>query len=229
MRGIGLERVTPEQRAAFGVEVGIGGAAAGKQVVELALHVDRALPGERAALDGEHTLEDLHGEFGAEKVDDTISQMQELEVIEDAADDDLIAPEERTRFDRQLRYFSDIGGGKLVPSECQRRLREAKVAVLGVGGLGGWTAWSLATCGIGEMWLVDGDRVSSLNRLCAHSVDGRVISYRLAHFLRFRDGKIIENLSLIDSFDAVEQVLGHPLAVHEAPALAAETGELVAL
>ena len=38
--------------------------------------------------------------------------------------------------------------------------------MLGVGGLGGWAAWSLATCGIGEMWLVDGDRVeiSNLNR-----------------------------------------------------------------
>jgi hypothetical protein len=31
--------------------------------------------------------------------------------------------------------------------------------------------------------------------------------------LRFRDGKVIENLSLLDSFDAVEQVLGHPLNV----------------
>ncbi|HEY5379206.1 MAG TPA: hypothetical protein VIJ78_06660, partial [Pseudolabrys sp.] len=68
-----------------------------------------------------------------------------------------------------------------------------------------------------------------LNRLCARSTDGRVISYRLAHFLHFRDGKIVENLSLIDSFDAVEQVLGHPLAVHEAPPLAAEDGELVEL
>ena len=81
-----------------------------------------------------------------------------------------------------------------------------------------------------DQLLVDGDRVSSLNRLCAHSVDGRVISYRLAHFLRFRDGKIVENLSLIDSFDAVEQVLGHPLAVHDAPQIAADDGgELVAL
>ena len=118
------------------------------------------------ALDGEHTLEQLHAEFGAEKVDDAISQMQELCVIEDAADDDLIDPAELSRFDRQLRYFSDIGVGDLVPSECQRRLREAKVAVLGVGGLGGWTAWALATIGVGEMWLVDGDRVeiSNLNR-----------------------------------------------------------------
>lgn len=119
-----------------------------------------------AALDGKHTLEQLHAEFGAEKVDDAISQMQELEVIEDAADDDLVDPAELARFDRQLRYFSDVAHDGLTPSECQRRLREAKVAVLGVGGLGGWAAWSLITTGIGEMWLVDGDRVeiSNLNR-----------------------------------------------------------------
>jgi bacteriocin biosynthesis cyclodehydratase domain-containing protein len=119
-----------------------------------------------AALDGEHTLEQLQAEFGIEAVDDAISQMQELDVVEDAADDDLVEPAELARFDRQLRYFSDITHDGLLPSECQRRLREAKVAVLGVGGLGGWAAWSLATCGIGEMWLVDGDRVeiSNLNR-----------------------------------------------------------------
>ena len=49
----------------------------------------------------------------------------------------------------------------------------------------------------------------------ARSGCGRVISYRLAHFVRFRAGKIVRNLSIIDSFDAVEQVLGHPLDVHE--------------
>jgi len=42
--------------------------------------------------------------------------------------------------------------------------------------------------------------------------DGRTMSYRVANFMRFRDGKLMENLSLIDSFDVVEQVLGHPLA-----------------
>lgn len=119
-----------------------------------------------AALDGEHTLEELNEEFGEELVGDTISKLQELDVVEDAADDDLLAEGELARFDRQLRYFSDIGGSGPTPSECQRRLREAKVAVLGVGGLGGWSAWALACCGIGEMWLIDGDRVevSNLNR-----------------------------------------------------------------
>ncbi|HET9185648.1 MAG TPA: TOMM precursor leader peptide-binding protein, partial [Solirubrobacterales bacterium] len=119
-----------------------------------------------AAFDGEHTLERLNEEFGAQPVADLISQLQELEVVEDAADDERLAPGELARFDRQLRYFSDVGPRDLTPSECQRRLREARVAVLGVGGLGGWAAWALACCGIGEMWLIDGDRVeiSNLNR-----------------------------------------------------------------
>jgi bacteriocin biosynthesis cyclodehydratase domain-containing protein len=119
-----------------------------------------------AALDGEHTVEGLRAEFGQELVDDTLAQLGELEVIEDAADYDLLTEGERVRFDRQLRYFSDMGGTGTPPSERQRRLREAKVAVLGVGGLGTWCAWSLACCGVGEMWLIDGDVVetSNLNR-----------------------------------------------------------------
>ncbi|MGH6684396.1 MAG: nuclear transport factor 2 family protein [Pseudolabrys sp.] len=67
-------------------------------------------------------------------------------------------------------------------------------------------------CFVPSTILMDGDKVATLNRLWANrTVDGRVISYRLAHFLRFRGGKVVENLSLIDSFDAAEQVLGHPL------------------
>jgi len=69
-------------------------------------------------------------------------------------------------------------------------------------------------CFVPSTMLVEGDRVATLNRLWAkRTVDGRVISYRLAHFMRFAHGKVVENLSLIDSFDAVEQVLRHPLVV----------------
>ena len=76
--------------------------------------------------------------------------------------------------------------------------------------------------------LVDGDRVATLNRMSGRRCDdGRILSYRLAHFLRFRGGKLLEMLSLIDSFDAVEQVLGHPLSVHAG--CAAHTGDLVAV
>jgi molybdopterin/thiamine biosynthesis adenylyltransferase len=124
-----------------------------------------------AALDGEHSLDALEAEFGAEEVGDTIVRLTDLGLVEDAADDDRLSAAERARFDRQLRYFSDIGDTELTPSERQDRLREAKVAVLGVGGLGSWSAWALACCGIGEMWLVDGDEVeiSNFNRQIFYS------------------------------------------------------------
>jgi ketosteroid isomerase-like protein len=77
-----------------------------------------------------------------------------------------------------------------------------------------------------EAILIDGDRVASLNRLSA-SLGERVVSYRLAHHLRFRDGKIVEMLSLIDSFDAVQQVLGRPFATSDR--IAAGGGGLVAV
>lgn len=63
--------------------------------------------------------------------------------------------------------------------------------------------------------LIDGDQVAMLNRQSARrTADGRVISYRVANFIRFRDGKVVENVSLLDTFDAVEQVLGRAIAVH---------------
>jgi ketosteroid isomerase-like protein len=79
-----------------------------------------------------------------------------------------------------------------------------------------------------ETVLVEGTRVAMLNRRSARrTTDGRMISYRVAVFLRFHDGKVIENLSLLDSFDAAEQLLGHSLAPHEP--LPAVQGDLVAV
>jgi bacteriocin biosynthesis cyclodehydratase domain-containing protein len=117
------------------------------------------------ALDGSHERRALEKRFGEDPVRDLLAQLEELGLVEDAADDDLISDPVIERFDRQLRYFSDITTGP-TPSQCQARLQGSRVVVLGVGGLGGWSAWSLACCGIGEMVLIDGDRVerSNLNR-----------------------------------------------------------------
>jgi len=118
-----------------------------------------------AALDGTLEREELEERFGKEAVGDLLAQLEELGLVEDAADDDLIPPATTDRFDRQIRYFSDITTGP-TPSQCQARLESARIVVLGVGGLGGWSALSLACCGVGEMLLIDGDLVeeSNLNR-----------------------------------------------------------------
>ena len=42
---------------------------------------------------------------------------------------------------------------------------------------------------------------------------GRTIQIRFAHFVRFQDGRIIEFREFLNSFDAVEQVLGHEIEI----------------
>ena len=44
---------------------------------------------------------------------------------------------------------------------------------------------------------------------------GRSISTTIAHFLRFRDGLIIELREILDSFGAVRQLLGRPLDLEQ--------------
>jgi ketosteroid isomerase-like protein len=76
--------------------------------------------------------------------------------------------------------------------------------------------------------LVDGDRSAVYGRLTASRRDvGHAISYRIAQFFRFHDGKVVDYVSIIDSFDAVEQVLGHQIALGDARTAAA--GLLVAV
>ena len=119
------------------------------------------------ALDGTHSTAELEVRFGSGEVRETLAQMTELNLIEDAAEEDRLAPGVRERFDRQLRYFGDVARpGGATPAEAQLRLGSARVAVLGVGGLGGRVAMELAAIGVGELRLTDGDRVetSNLNR-----------------------------------------------------------------
>lgn len=75
---------------------------------------------------------------------------------------DTLAAEDAARFDRQLPYFAETGS----PAAAQRRLFDAKVVILGCGGLGTWALGALAGAGIRHFVLVDDDTVelSNLNR-----------------------------------------------------------------
>ena len=72
-----------------------------------------------------------------------------------------LAKEELERYDRQIR---------LIGIEGQERLKKSKVLVVGIGGLGSPAALYLAAAGVGEIVLVDSERVepSNLNRQVLH-------------------------------------------------------------
>jgi bacteriocin biosynthesis cyclodehydratase domain-containing protein len=143
------------------------------------------------ALDGTRTEEELIDEFGVDEVSDLLAQFEELGVVEDAADDDEIPETIIRRFDRQLRYFSDVTTGPTA-AECQERLANARIAVLGVGGLGGWVALNLACCGLGEMLLVDFDRVELSNL-------SRQVLFSEADIGRFKTEAATERLAAFNS------------------------------
>ena len=64
----------------------------------------------------------------------------------------------------------------LLGAEAMEKLYKARVAVFGIGGVGGYTVEALARCGVGQLDLIDSDTVSisNINRqiLATHSTVG---------------------------------------------------------
>ncbi|MDT3685796.1 MAG: nuclear transport factor 2 family protein [Pseudorhodoplanes sp.] len=78
--------------------------------------------------------------------------------------------------------------------------------------------------------LVQGDYAATLSRFHAtQAITKRTISYSGAHFMRFRNDKLLWFRGLIDSLSATEQVVGHELNLDYTPELIsiAPDGELV--
>jgi bacteriocin biosynthesis cyclodehydratase domain-containing protein len=125
-----------------------------------------------ALAEGVRGVEDLHDrlirrghEVRAALLGDALGALSDLGVLERTRPEQpSLAEDERERYDRQLAYFADIRPGQA--EAIQRRLCDARVVVIGAGGLGSWTLCGLACAGIGHLVAVDDDTIelSNLNR-----------------------------------------------------------------
>jgi bacteriocin biosynthesis cyclodehydratase domain-containing protein len=132
-------------------------------------------------LDGTRTVEELAPMalrllpgLEREELLQALRDLADAGVLEDAASDGrLLTAAELQRYDRQLRYFGDLAPVQVPRASAQARLRDASVAVLGLGGLGGMAAIMLASCGVGRLVGVDDDvvEISNLARQVLYSED----------------------------------------------------------
>ena len=100
----------------------------------------------------------------------------------------------------------------LLGHEAIEKLRHSRVAVFGVGGVGGYAVEALARCGVGTLDLIDNDTVSisNLNRqiIALHSTVGRLKTEVAAERVHDIDPDITVNVHSVffmpetaDSFD----------------------------
>ena len=100
----------------------------------------------------------------------------------------------------------------LLGAAAMERLKSSHVAVLGLGGVGGWCAEALCRSGVGELTLVDQDTVSvsNLNRQAAalrlsdiapsctlHPLCARYEADRREEFFQMRYDYIVDAIDLV--------------------------------
>ena len=124
-------------------------------------HVVRAPSDEDRALLRRLAREPVAAPVGS-AIESRIAPLIEARVVVPEPTSPPLDPSDAERFDRQLPYLAELGD----PRDVQRRLRAARVVLLGCGGLGTWALGALASVGIGGFLLIDHDTIelSNLNR-----------------------------------------------------------------
>lgn len=96
----------------------------------------------------------------------------------------------------------------LLGAERMARIASAKVAVVGIGGVGGWCAEALARTGVGALALIDGDTVqpSNINRQAA--ANSRTLGMKKVEAMKARLEEINPACKIEARFERIEDYRG---------------------
>ncbi|GGM81817.1 thiamine/molybdopterin biosynthesis protein [Longimycelium tulufanense] len=127
----------------------------------------RLLDGSRTASQICLQIVERYPQLTTDEVRASLISLAQAGLLEDSTSrPTVLGPQQRMRYDRQLAYFTELlpYGQSALP--LQEKLAKARVAVLGLGGIGSWVLYGLASSGVGRVRLIDGDRVelTNLNR-----------------------------------------------------------------
>jgi len=165
--------------------------------------------GNRSAL-AAHTLTDMLGYENVESMTGGITLWKDRGY--DVEVPKSLSKEQRERYSRHL-LVPEIG------LEGQTKLLEAKVLLLGAGGLGSPTALYLAAAGVGTLGIVDDDDVdlSNLQRQVIHTTEGigtpKVDSAERAVHALNPDVNVVKYQTRLDASNIMEIIEGYDVIV----------------
>ncbi len=165
--------------------------------------------GQRSAL-AAHTLKELMGYENVESMTGGITLWKDRGY--DVEVPRSLSKEQRERYSRHL-LVPEIG------LEGQTKLLEAKVLLLGAGGLGSPTALYLAAAGVGTLGIVDDDAVdlSNLQRQVIHTTEGigtpKVDSAERAIAAINPDVRVVKYQTRLDASNVMEIIDGYDVIV----------------
>jgi molybdopterin/thiamine biosynthesis adenylyltransferase len=117
--------------------------------------------------DGTRSLDEIYAELLSVNPQLTSGTYQEIldslfsqRLILDGRDEGLLSPSLVDRYQRHLLFYSMFSDK---PEDVQRKLQNSTVAVLGIGGIGTFVSYFLASAGVGTLHLIDGDHVETSN------------------------------------------------------------------
>ena len=111
-----------------------------------------------------------HFSVEKEELSETFNELVQEKILVDATLHPSSLPKRKDRYARHQLFFESIGVNGI---EAQKKINNSRVALIGAGGIGTWLSYNLSAAGVGQLTLIDGDKVelSNLTRQVLFTLD----------------------------------------------------------